>query len=64
MEAKQEPKRTKRGHRGGPEPRVVAIEVRPAPDAKQRLRRLAALLLDHATRTAQADGGGDALDGR
>ena len=58
MEAKREPKRTTRGHRGGPEPRVVAIVVRPAPDAEARLRRLAALLLDHATRSAsEADDG-------
>ena len=46
------------GHRGGREPRVVAIEYRPVPDAERRLRRLAAILLDHATRaTSQADDG-------
>ena len=50
MEATKQPKRDGRGHRGGPEPRVVAIEVRPAPDAEARLRRIAAILLDHATR--------------
>ena len=51
MEAKRQPTRATRGHRSGPEPRVVAIEVRPAPDAEARLRRLAAILLRHATRT-------------
>ena len=64
MEATREPKRTTRGHRGGPEPRVVAIQVRPAPDAEARLRRLAAILVDHATRAAQADGDAAAQDGR
>ena len=61
METTQQPKRP-RGHRGGPEPRVVAIEYRPAPDAEARLRRIAAILLDHATRTL-TDGGDDG-DGR
>ena len=57
MEAAKQPKRTRRGHHGGPEPRVVAIEFRPAPDAEARLRRIAAILLNHATRNdSQADG--------
>ncbi len=57
MEATKQPKRDGRGHRGGPEPRVVAIEVRPAPDAEARLRRIAAILVDHATRNgSQAHG--------
>ena len=64
MEAKRQPTRATRGHRSGPEPRVVAIEVRPAPDAEARLRRLAAILLDHATRSPSAGGDGDAQEGR
>ncbi len=52
MRAKQQQRRTKRGHESGPEPRVVAIEYRPVPDTEARLRRLAALLLDHAARAA------------
>ena len=56
MESAEHRERTTRGHNGGPEPRVVAIEYRPVPDAEARLRRLAAILLDHATRTSQ---GGD-----
>ena len=49
MEAAKQSKRARRPHHGGPEPRVVAIELRPAPDAEARLRRIAAILLDHAT---------------
>lgn len=58
MDATKQPKRAARARQGGPEPRVVAIEVRPAPDAESRLRRLAAILVDHATRAASgaADG--------
>ena len=52
MEAAKQSKRARRPHHGGPEPRVVAIELRPAPDAEARLRRIAAILLDHATRAA------------
>ena len=63
MEPTQQPKRSARGHRRGPEPRVVAIEYRPAPDAEARLRRIAAILLDHATRTS-TDDDGDARAGR
>ena len=56
MESAKRRERTLPGHRGGPEPRVVRIEYRPVPDAERRLRRLAAILLDHATRAAsQAD---------
>ncbi len=64
MEATKQPKRAGRGHRGGPEPRVVAVRVRPAPDAEQRLRRIAAILRDHATRAASTDGDGAAQEGR
>ena len=58
MESAKQRERTRPGHRGGPEPRVVRIEYRPVPDAERRLRRLAAILLDHATRAAsQAEDG-------
>ena len=52
MRATKRERRTGRGHEGGPEPRVVRIEYRPVPDAEARLRRIAAILLDHATRAA------------
>ncbi len=62
MESAKQRERTRRGHHpGGPEPRVVAIEYRPAPDAEARLRRIAAILLDHATR---AGSGSDDGEGR
>ncbi len=58
MESAKRRERTKPGHRGGPEPRVVAVEYRPVPDGERRLRRLAAILLDHTTRAvSQADDG-------
>ena len=59
MESAKQRERTRRGHRhSGPEPRVVAIEYHPAPDAEGRLRRIAAILLDHATRAGSpADDG-------
>ena len=58
MRATERQRRTRRGHNSGPEPRVVAIEYRPVPDAERRLRRLAAILLDHATRaTSTGDDG-------
>jgi len=52
MRTTKQRKRTRRGHESGPEPRVVAIRYRPVPDAEARLRRIAAILLDHATRAA------------
>lgn len=55
MKAAKQRERTRRGHRGGPEPRVVAIQHRPAPDAEARLRRIATILLEHATRTPAND---------
>ncbi len=66
MEAAKQPGRTGRGHTSGPQPRVVAIKVRPAPDAEARLRRIAAILLDHATRAAPqvSDGDGEGPEGR
>ena len=39
MRATKRQRRTERGHQGGPEPRVVAVEYRPVPDAEARLRR-------------------------
>jgi len=51
--------RNGRGQNSGPEPRVVAVEYRPVPDAERRLRRLAAILLDHATRAASQAGEGE-----
>lgn len=59
MESAKQREGTNGSHRGGPEPRVVAIEYRPAPDAEARLRRIAAILLDHATRTTPVDGDGE-----
>ncbi len=50
MRAPKQRERTRRGHDSGPEPRVVAIEYRPVPDGEARLRRIAAILLEHATR--------------
>lgn len=64
MEVTKQPKRASCGDRGGPEPRVVAIKVRPAPDAEARLRRIATILLDHATRAAPVDGEGEERKGR
>jgi len=59
MRATERQRRTRRGHPGGPEPRVVAIEYRPVPDGEARLRRIAAILLDHATRAALQAGDGE-----
>ena len=59
METDGQSKRSGRGHRGGPEPRVVRIEYRPVPDAERRLRRLAEILLDHATRAASLEDDGE-----
>ena len=59
MRSAKQRERTRRGHPGGPEPRVVAIEYRSVPDAKTRLRRIAAILLDHATRAASQSGDGE-----
>ena len=52
-------KRKRSGARDSPELRVVAIHCKPAPDAEARLRRIAAILLDHAMRAAPTDGDGD-----
>lgn len=56
METGGQSKRSGRDRRGAPEPRVVAIKYRPAPDAKARLRRIAAILLEHATRAVPVEG--------
>ncbi len=64
METGGQSKRSGRARRSGPEPRVVAIKVRPAPDAEARLRRIAAILLEHATRAAPQTGEGEGQEGR
>ena len=64
METGGQPKRSGRDRRGAPEPRVVAIKYRPAPDAEARLRRIAAILLDHATRAVPVDVEGEECEGR
>ena len=43
---------------------MVAIRVRPAPDAEARMRRLAALLLAHAARSATQAGDGEHPESR
>lgn len=64
METGGQPKRSGRDRRGAPEPRVVAIKYRPAPDAEARLRRIAAILLEHATRAVPVDAEGEECEGR
>ena len=62
MRATERQRRTRRGHPGGPEPRVVAIEYRPVPDGEARLRRIAAILLEHATRAASTGDDAECLE--
>ena len=62
METSGQLKHSGRDRRAAPEPRVVAIEYRPAPDAEARLRRIAAILLDHATRATPVDGDGEGCE--
>ena len=50
---------SKIGDRAPGELRVVAINCNPAPDAENRLRRLFAILLEHAARERQAADDGD-----
>ena len=64
METGGQSKRSGRDRRSGPEPRVVAIKYRPAPDAEARLRRIAAILLEHATRAMPVDGEGEECEDR
>ena len=64
MKAAKQRERTGRGHMGGPDPRVVVIEYRSVPDAEARLRRIAAILLDHATRARSQAGDGDGSEDR
>ncbi len=59
MRSTKQHQRNGRSHNSGPEPRVVAIEYRPVPDGEARLRRIAAILLDHATRAALQAGDGE-----
>ena len=56
MKAAKQRERTRRGHPGGPEPRVVAVHHRPTPDAEARLHRIGAILLHHANRAASRVG--------
>ncbi|MDE0603743.1 MAG: hypothetical protein OXI18_05000 [bacterium] len=56
MKAAKQRECKRRGHPGGPELRVVAVEHRPTPDARARLRRIAAILLQHASRAASQVG--------
>ena len=51
---KKRPGRPRGSGREDPELRVVAINVNPAPDAQDRLRRLFTLLLEHAAKERQA----------
>ena len=44
-----------------PEMRVVGIDVKPAPDAQDRLRRIFTILLEHAARERQAASEKDSL---
>lgn len=64
MESAKQRERASRGHPGGPEPRVVAIEFRPAPDAEERLRRIAAILLQHAGHSSRQAAAGEEPEGR
>ncbi len=64
METGGQSKRSGRRRRSGPEPHVVAVKVRPAPDAEARLRRIAAILLEHATHAAAPNGDGEGVEGR
>ena len=45
---KNQPKRRRRTARDEPELRVVGIDVKPAPDAQERLRRLFTILVELA----------------
>ena len=45
---KNQPKRRLRPAREDPEMRIVGIDVKPAPDADERLRRLLTILVDLA----------------
>ena len=44
----------KRRRDDAPEPRVVAVTYNPGPDARDRLRRLFDMLLEHAARDGTA----------
>ncbi|MXY88789.1 MAG: hypothetical protein F4Y92_08020 [Dehalococcoidia bacterium] len=63
MKAAKQRERTRRGHPGGLEPRVVAVEHRPTPDSGARLRRIAAILLQHANRAASGVGESERREG-
>ena len=62
MEATERQQRNGRSRAHAPEPRVVAIEYRPAPDAEERLRRIATILFNLAARTASPPADGEARE--
>ncbi len=45
---KNQPKRCRKSARDEPELRVVGVDVKPAPDAQERLRRLFTILVELA----------------
>ena len=45
---KNQPKRRRKPAKEEPELRFVGIDVKPAPDAQDRLRRIFTILLEHA----------------
>ena len=53
---KNQPKRRLRPAREDPEMRIVGIDVKPAPDAEERLRRLFTILLKLAEDDLQLTG--------
>ena len=59
MKSAKQRERARCGHTSGPDPRVVAVEFRPTHDAEARLRRVAAILLEHATRASSQAGDGE-----
>ena len=64
MQATKRRRRTEGSHGAAPDPRVVRIEYRPVPDTEARLRRLAAILLKHATHVDPRPGDGENTEGR
>ena len=58
---KSQPKRWRRTARDEPELRFVGIDVKPAPDAQDRLRRIFTILLEHAASERHAAPAKDSL---
>ena len=54
MEDDKRQKNRRRPARDAPELRVVGIDVKPAPDARDRLRRIFTILLEHSAGERQA----------